>query len=362
MALTFKSYLKRDSVYSGGKSRPEIAGKTIHKLSSNENQLGASPKALAAVKNHFDRIWEYPDSDDFRLRAALSEFYKGTMSPDQFLSFNGGVAGIELIIKGFVEAGAECVFSFPGFSPYKDFPRNEGGIGIDVPLIGDDFQLDVKGILDAINERTRLVFIGAPNNPTGSCPTRLQIDELLEGLPSHVILVYDEVYYQYVDQSDFVRAFEYVQKGYNVIGLNSFSKAYGLAGLRVGYAYTTKEIAQYLQGLRRAFLVDSLSTEAAIAALEDVEFINRSVAMVHQEKQFLYQELERLGYRYWLTQANFILIEPNEVSNIFEAKMLEEGIMVRPVTGFGHHGIRITIGTHEQNLDLVAALEKLKRA
>lgn len=362
MPIKFKPYLQHKSSYKGGKSLAEVAnsGKKIYKLSSNENQLGSSPKAIAAIKNYIDSLSKYPDNSDDRLRAALERYYDGQLTADQFLTTNSGVANIELIIRAFMDKGDECIFSNPAFGPYHEFPKKIGASSIDIPLLGDDFLLDVDGILNAINENTRLIFITSPNNPTGTHIPKSQVDALVAGLPDHVILVFDEVYFQFADALDYVRPLPYVLEGKNVIGINSLSKAYGLAGLRVGYSYSTPEIATYLQQLRIPFMINSLSMEGAMAALEDEEFIQETVAFVYKEKQFLYEQFDALGIKYWKTQANFILTQPDMDPVEFEEKMVAEGIMVRPVAGFGAPlCVRITIGTREGNEALINAWKKL---
>ena len=362
MPLKFKPYLLKKSAYEGGKSLSEVSSinKKIYKLSSNENQFGSSPKAVAAIREQIEKLFLYPDRTDKNLRLALEKFYGGQLKANQFLTTNSGVANIELIIRAFMEEGSECIFSNPAFGPYKDFPLKVGASSVDVPLVGDDFLLDVKGILDAINDKTRLIFITSPNNPTGTHIPKSQVDELIAGLPDHVVLVFDEVYFQFADAKDYVRPLPYVLEGKNVIGINSLSKAYGLAGLRVGYSYSTPEIATYLQELRIPFMINSVSTAGAIAALEDDEFIEKTVSYIHEEKAFLYEQFDDLGIKYWKTQANFILTKPHIAPKDFEAKMLEEGIMVRPVAGFGAPDcVRITIGTREGNTALVQAWKKI---
>lgn len=362
MPIKFKSYLQVKSNYKGGKSLSEVdtsKGK-IYKLSSNENQLGSSPKAIAAIKKHIDSLSEYPDRTDDRLVNALERYYKGQLKADQFLTTNSGVANIDLIIRAFMEEGSECIFSNPAFGPYHEFPKKVGAISIDIPLLGDYFDLDVEGILNAINEKTRLIFITSPNNPTGTHIPKNQIDQLIEGIPDHVVLVFDEVYFQFADSPDFVRPLPYVLEGKNVIGINSLSKAYGLAGLRLGYSYSTPEIASYLKSLRIPFMINSLTMEGAMAALEDEEFIEKTVQFVHTEKHYLYEQFDRLGIKYWKTQANFILTQPDMDPVEFEEKMLQERVMVRPVAGFGAPKcVRITIGTREGNEALIKGWEKL---
>ncbi len=362
MSIKYKSYLLKKSTYKGGKSKSEVMveGKTIYKLSSNENPLGSSPKALAAIQKHIGNLSEYPDRTDARLRTALAHFYKGELTPNQFVTTNSGVANIELIVRAFMGEGTECIYSNPAFGPYWEFPEKNGATAINIPLVGDHFLLDVEGILNAITEKTRLVFVTSPNNPTGTHIPKYQIDELVEKLPDHVILVFDEVYFQYTDAPEFVRALPYVLEGKNVIGINSFSKAYGLAGMRVGYSYSTEEIATYLRNLMRPFMLNSLSLEAAIAALEDDEFIQKTVEHVHTEKAFIYQKLEALDIKYWKTQANFLLMKPPMSPTDFEEAMLQEGVMVRPVAGFGASDcVRVTIGTREGNEAFLNGLEKV---
>ena len=362
MALPFKSYLQQPSTYKGGKSKSEIEGdhQKIYKLSSNENPIGASPKALAAIQQQLFKVSEYPDRTDDRLRVALARFYRGALTSDQLITTNSGVACLELIIRGFMDEGSTCIYSNPAFGPYWEFPKKLGGQAIDIPLKGIHFELDVEGILNAISPTTRLVFVTNPNNPTGTYHPKHLVDQLMAHLPDHVVLVYDEVYYQFPEATDYTTALPYVQAGKNVIAVNSFSKAYGLAGLRVGYAYTTPEIARYLQQLRRPFMINALSFEAAIAALEDQEFIERTVQLIHQEKSYLYRQLATLGIKYWPTQANFILIQPPIPNLAFESAMLEYGIMVRPIHNFGNNdAVRVSIGDREANRAYVKALQSI---
>ena len=361
MPIHFKSFLQAKPVYKGGKSKPIVQeGQKIYKLSSNENMLGSSPKAIAAIQQQIQGLNEYPDYNDEKFRSALEKFYQGKLKATQFITTNSGVASIELITRAFLEEGTNCIFSNPAFGPYRGFPKKMGAKAIDVPLIGPNFQLDVQGILAAIDATTRLVFVTNPNNPTGTHLPKHQIDALINGLPDHVVLIYDEVYYQYVTANDYVRALPYVRAGKNVIGINSFSKAYGLAGLRVGYAYSTPAIANYLRQLRRPFMINSLSMNAAIAALEDNEFIQQTVELIHQEKAYLYAQLDQLGLQYWKTQANFLLIKPTMDTDEFEKKMLQAGIMVRQAASFGAPGcVRVTIGTRPANAAFIAALQKV---
>lgn len=359
----FKSHLKDFKPYKGGKSRDEIAskGKKIYKLSSNENILGPSPLALRAIQNELAQVNQYPDRTDTKLRNALSAFYKETLSPKQFFTANSGVDILDLICRAFLDHKSEVIISSPTFKPYILFAKKMGAKVIDIPLSPDDFSYDADAVLAAINENTRLVFLTNPNNPTGNIIPKQIVNKIINEVPDHVAVVHDEVYFQFAEeQEEYSQVVDQVNEGKAVIAVNSFSKAYGLAGMRVGYAYTTEEIAQYVSQFRRPFMLNKLGLAGAIAALKDEEFINKTKDLVKEEKAFIYDALDELQITYWKTAANFILIKPAMEDKVFEAKMLEEGIMVRPVANFGAEGcIRVTIGNREANNAYIIALKKV---
>lgn len=358
----FKDYLEVVEPYKGGKAINEIASsqKKIYKLSSNENPIGASPKAVEAIRNHLSNLHIYPDRTDRRLRLALQDFYDRALDESQFIGASSGSEIIDHITRAFAGVGFEVIVSNPCFKPYDMFSSWGGSKVIDVPLLEPYFRLDVDGILNAINEQTRIIFLTSPNNPTGTHIPKETIDRLLAEVPDHVVVVIDEVYYHFADAEDYTTAVPYVQQGYNVIGVNSFSKTYGLAAMRIGYGYTTKRLADYIHKICKPFLIDTLSLEAGIAALSDKAFVDLTVKTVKEGREFLYAELDRLGVKYWKSQANFILLRPEISPEAFESALLQEGIMVRPVANFGAPGcIRVSIGTREANEAFVAALEKV---
>lgn len=360
----FKPYLQSKASYKGGKGKAEvlekIKGKKLYKLSSNENVLGSSPLAIQAIKDDLDNLFEYPPRKDTDLRVALSDFYNDQLTVDQFFCENSGVAILEMIARAFISEGLNAIYCNPAFKPYALFTKRAGGTIKDVPLIGDDFSLDIDGIINAIDNQTRLLFITSPNNPTGTYIPKAQIDELVQKLPQHVVLVYDEVYYQFSNKEDFTTAVPYIKEGHNVIAVNSFSKAYGLAGLRIGYAYSTEKIARYVAQLQRPFMLNALGMKAAIAALKDVKFIEDTKTLIKTEKPFLYAELDKAEVKYWKTEANFIMIKPTMDILEFEEQMLMEGVMVRPVKNFGAPGcIRVTIGSREANIKYIESLRKV---
>ncbi|MBO0322938.1 aminotransferase class I/II-fold pyridoxal phosphate-dependent enzyme [Muricauda sp. CAU 1633] len=355
----FKPHLVPKEVYQGGKNIPP-SDKKIYKLSSNENPLGASPKAKAAVKAAADRIDLYPDQTDMRLREALVKDFDEQLSAEQFITGNSGSEVIDMILRAFINEGDEVIYSNPCFLPYSVFSRWYGANQVDVPLLAPHYDLDVEGILNAITERTKIIFLTSPNNPTGTYIPKPVLDDFFNRVPKNIVIVFDEVYRHFADAEDYVTALPYVEQGHNVIGLNSFSKTYGLAGQRIGYCYTTATIANYIRLIQKPFLLPLTSMEAAIGALNDTEFIAQTVKTVLEGREYLAQAFDELGIQYWPTQANFFIIDPPLPEMEFTDKMMDEGIMVRPVSQFGAPGkVRVTIGNAEANAALVKALRKI---
>ena len=358
----FKSYMKGTPAYVGGKSRRELSSdaEKIYKLSSNENALGSSPKAIAAIQNNLHALHEYPDRTDTRIREALVAHYNEELDKDQFMATPSGSEMIDLIIRAFVGEGLECIASSPCFQPYFMFSGNHGARTVDVPLIEESYDLDIQGILDQVGEKTRIIFITSPNNPTGGYVTASQLQYLMDRLPDHVIVVLDEVYKYFVDAEDYITALPFIKKGYRIIGLNSLSKSHGLAGMRLGYAYGPLKIMNYIRQIWKPFLMNTLAIEAMIAALSDNDFIEKTHEHIVGQRRFLHSELDRMAVKYWKSQGNFIMIKPPLSDKEFETEMLQYGIMIRPVSNFGAVGcVRVTIGTKEANLAFIQALENI---
>jgi len=244
----FKTFINQKD-YDGGITRSELklddSITDIWKLSSNENILGPSPKAMNAITENISNLHEYGFRDDTLLKEAIC---KATpeFTPKTIFTANGGSEILELITRAFLEPGLECIISTPTFIAYKNLIESEGAITVDVPLEPINYTLDVEAILDAINDKTRIIFVTNPNNPTGTYTNKTQIDYLINSIPNHVVVVYDEVYYHFSDAEDFSRAIDYIKQGKNVIGVHSFSKSYGLAGIRLGYGISTEKITNYI--------------------------------------------------------------------------------------------------------------------
>jgi histidinol-phosphate aminotransferase len=315
---------------------------------------------MAAIRENLETLQEYRFENDRLLRDAL-EATMG-LSSDQFITGNSGMELLDVICRGFLEPGSEVILCSPTFMAYKSFADLSGATVVDVPLCdtGSGYALNPKGILRAVTAETRLLFLSNPNNPTGNLIPAAILDSLLDALPQQVLVVYDEVYHHYVEASDYPRAIDYIRQGRNLVGLHSFSKAYGLAGIRLGYAFAGAEIAEYLRHLRRPFMINTLTTVAGIAALGDAEHIRRTQALVREERRFLYQHLETVGVHFWRSEANFILFRPTIPVASFVEEMLRHGVMVRSAEPMLAPGcIRVTVGTREANERFVTALKKI---
>lgn len=358
----FKAFIKEKD-YEGGITRNEVkfddSEVEIWKLSSNENILGPSPLAVKAIVNNLSALHEYTFRDDSPIRKAIVESNK-RLAYNQVFAANGGSEILEIICRAFVSPGLECIISKPTFIAYKNYIENEGGIVVDVPLDNSDYTIDVEGILNAVTPKTRLVFVTNPNNPTGTYTNKNQMDYLINSLPEHVVVVYDEVYYHYANAKDFPRAIDYIDQGKNVIGVHSFSKSYGLAGIRLGYGFSTSEIVAYIANIKRPFVINTLTMVAGIAALKDEKYLHETTTLVTKERNWLYNCFQKLEIKYWESQTNFIYIEPSIDIHEFTKKLLKFGIMIRPCDNFGAlNGVRITVGNRKSNLALIDALTSI---
>lgn len=356
----FKPYLNVKDAYKGGKPiKANKKGQKVYKLSSNENPIGTSPKAIKAIEKHLSNLHIYPDTTDIHLRKALVKYYNKQLALDQFVCAASGSELIDLIIRGFLQEGDEVIISTPCFVPYRMFSQWAGAKVVDIPLTVS-YELDVKGILKAINTKTKILFLTSPNNPTGSYIPKATLENLLKEIPSNIVVVFDEVYWHFADAPDYVKASNYLEKYPNIIAINSFSKTYGLAALRVGYAYMNIEIANYLRQICKPFLISKLSLEGAIAALEDDTFIKKTIEVIKTERKFIQNEFDKLHINYTPSQANFFLIDPPVSDLEFTELMRQEGIAVRPVKNFGAIGkVRISVGHREANLAMLNAFKKI---
>jgi len=359
--LARKGILKITS-YVPGKSieevQKEFGAKRWIKLASNENLLGPSPKAVAAIRKELPNIYLYPEGPCTILRKALAK--KFAIPERKVVISNGADNLILMIANAFVNEGEEVVMADPTFSVYTNVTQVMGGKPIKVKL--KDFTHDLDTMLKKINRKTKLVFICNPNNPTGTTVSLKAFNSFLSKIPKRVIVVLDEAYGDFVEEAFYPNGLDYIKKEKQVIVLRTFSKVYGLAGLRIGYALGRKDLVDCLYQVRYPFPVHRLAQVAAMAALDDEDHAIRSIQMVYEGRKYLYKELDRVGLSYVPSQANFIFVDfEKDSEEVFQA-LLREGIIIRPgkVWGFPTFA-RVTIGRMKDNQRFIKALKKILR-
>lgn len=346
--------------YSPGKPieevKRELGLSDIIKLASNENALGPSPRALEAIREAACGVHHYPDAHSHELGRAVSAHLG--IPPDHLLFGNGSDDIIHLIGLTYLSAGDEVIQADPTFVRYEAAAILNHSACHKVPL--RDWTHDLEGIADRINDRTRLIFIANPNNPTGTIVTQGEVEAFLRRVPSRAVVVMDEAYYEYVDHPEFPKTLDLIREGYNIVALRTFSKAYGLAGIRLGYGIARPDIIRHLNQVREPFNVSSLAQAAGIAALGDTAFVGCTVEMNREGKRAFYSAFERFGLSHTKTEGNFVWLDVGRPCVPVFEKLLRRGVIVRTgdIFGFPTH-LRITIGTAEQNERFLAALEEV---
>lgn len=357
--------------YVPGKPAEEVAREygieEVLKLASNENPLGPSPRAVEAIQAGLADLHVYPDGSGFHLKRAIGSHFG--VHPEQVTLGNGSNDVLELVARAYLEPGVNAVFSEHAFAVYALATQAAGAAAKVVPARpADDRQMpfgaDLDAMAAAVDEQTSVLFLANPNNPTGTWVEAAELRALLDAVPSHVVVVLDEAYTEYVDDPAFPNGIELLAHYPNLVVTRTFSKIFGLAALRVGFAVSEPSIASLLDRVRHPFNVNALALRAAEAALDDSEFIARS------------REVNRAGLAQWATaaetngwqtvpsRANFItVITPFAAGRVFEA-LLREGVIVRPLGGMEAKGglsqaLRVTIGTAEQNRRAIEALERV---
>lgn len=325
----------------------------IIKLASNESPLGPSPKARAMVQVCLDELSRYPDGGGTMLRGALADFHG--VSGHSLTLGNGSNDVLELVARLFVSPEHEVVFSEHAFAVYPLVTRAIGARAVQIPA--RDYGHDLAAMAAAIGARTRLVFIANPNNPTGTWNEAEALERFLDAVPDSVIVVIDQAYADYVDEADYPDCISWLERYENLIVTRTFSKAHGLAALRVGYGVSSPAIAELLNRVRQPFNVNNVALAAATAALGDMEFVARSYAENLQGLRQLREGAERLGLEYIPSFGNFLTIRVGKAQEIFK-RLLRRGVIVRPVGGpyeLPEH-LRVTAGTDAENERCLAAL------
>ncbi|WP_248924836.1 histidinol-phosphate transaminase [Paenibacillus hamazuiensis] len=351
--------LRKLKPYSPGKPiwevQQELGLTHVVKLASNENPLGASPKALQAIRDSLADIHRYPDSHTSLLKTALSEKYG--FSPNQFIAGNGADELITLISETFLEAGDEIVVPAPSFSEYEFGALLMGAEPIIVPL-RDGYRYDVDDLLQAVTPRTKLIYLCSPNNPTGTYLPKPELERLLGALPPRVLVVYDSAYAHYATEADYCDGMEFVRRGFPLIVLQTFSKIYGLAGIRVGFAVAPEPVTSSIAQVKEPFNVNALAQAAAAAALQDDAHVEASRRVNEAGRTQLYAGLQKLGVRFTESMSNFVLVDLETNAKSIYDKLMAKGVIVRygAIWGLPDH-LRITVGTFEENEALLRALE-----
>ena len=348
--------------YPPGKPIEEVErelGRTAIKLASNENPLGPSPKAVEAIRKSLDRVHLYPDGHGYYLHHKLAEIHG--LEPNQIILGAGSTDLIELAAKTFLSAGDEGMTAESAFYIYRLAIEDMGGSLAQIPLRNQTF--DLPAMAHAVTRRTKIIYLGNPNNPTGTMFTADEMDRFLEAIPPHILVVLDEAYYEYVGRADYSHSVDYVRRGLNVLVLRTFSKVYGLAGLRIGYGMGHPELMDALNRIRSPFNANCVAQWGALAALDDREHVAKSVESNAREMKFLAKELTLLGVRYTPSVGNFLLIDTGRDCEEDFVRLLHEGVIVRPMKLYGFPtGLRVTVGAREENEKFLESLRRVAAA
>ncbi|MDO9624046.1 MAG: histidinol-phosphate transaminase [Pseudomonas sp.] len=353
------------SPYVPGKPVDELAREleldpvTIVKLASNENPLGPSPKALQAIRGELAELTRYPDGNGFALKSLLAE--RCGVQPSQVTLGNGSNDILELVARAYLAPGLNAVFSEHAFAVYPIATQAVGALGKVVPA--KDFGHDLDAMLAAIDSNTRVVFIANPNNPTGTWFSPQALSDFLARVPGNVLVVLDEAYIEYADGFDLPDGLDYLARYENLLVSRTFSKAYGLAALRVGYAISSAQIADVLNRVRQPFNVNSLALAAACAAFDDAEYLAQSRRVNAAGMLQLEAGFRALGLSWIPSRGNFIAVDLGRESMPLYQALLREGVIVRPVANYGMPTyLRVSIGLPEENERFLEALGKVLSA
>jgi histidinol-phosphate aminotransferase len=358
IALLSPEYIRRLSPYVPGKPIEELAREhglaegDIVKLASNENPRGPSPKVREAIACAVAGVTRYPDGNGFALKTALAERYR--VSIDQIVLGNGSNDVLELATQAFLRPGDHAVYSQHAFAVYPLATQARGATGIVVPA--RELGHDLSAMLAAITPRTRIVFVANPNNPSGTWLPPAALREFIAGVPADVLIVLDEAYNEYLEREEQADTAAWIAEHPNLLVSRTFSKAYGLAGLRVGFGLADASVADMLNRVRQPFNVNSIAQAAAIAALADTAYVEESARLNRSGLEQLMNSLDALGVAFVPSHGNFLLVHVGEASTVYE-KLLRQGVIVRPVANYGLPGhLRVTVGLAAENQRFLDAL------
>lgn len=360
MKLQIPDYIEFIKPYKPGKPIEELEREygisDSIKLASNENPLGPSPKAVAAMSDSMAKLHRYPDGNGYYLMERLAQRL-GVKQANIVLG-NGSDEIIGMLTRALLKAGDEAIMTSPSFLMYEIMVRSAGASPVFVPL--KSLFADLDAMAGQINDKTRIIFLNNPVNPTGTIITKNDFTAFMQKVPDHVAVVIDEAYIEFASDPDCLDGLAYATGERAVVVLRTFSKAYGLAGIRIGYGVMPGELAGILHRVRQPFNANALAQAGALAALDDTEFLEKTVSLVRGELEFLYAGLEHLGVNYFPSEANFFLIDVGCDAEVFFEEMLRRGVIVRSMASYGYpEYIRINAGTREENRRFLEAFESV---
>ncbi len=363
--MKLKNYLEKLRPYPPGKPIEElrrelgIKGKII-KLASNENPLGPSEQALKSIQEVLSEIHRYPEASSTELCTLVADHF-GLSSPEEVVLGNGSNEVIDLLIRALVSEGDEVLISRPSFLMYEKFTVASGGIVQEVPL--KNLKHDLFSIANKVSERTKIIFLDNPNNPTGSIIEHKEFSTWIRDLPRNLLVVLDEAYGEFVRNKKVAKGLEFLYHDPSVVVLRTFSKAYGLAGLRVGYGLMRKELANVLNTIRQPFNVNKLAQKAALASLKDHEYLFKVQKLIWEGIDYLTKSLSAIGLQPYPTETNFILVDVKRPARPVYEALLRRGIIVRSMEAYGFPNcLRISVGLPEENRALIEAISEVLSA
>ncbi|AEH45997.1 histidinol-phosphate aminotransferase [Thermodesulfatator indicus DSM 15286] len=356
-----KPYLKDFKPYPPGKPIEELRRELgiegpIVKLASNENPFGPSPKAIEAIKEAAKDVHRYPDPSGYELKKALAQ--KLGVKPEEIVLGNGSNEVIDLLVKALLAPGDTALMSEPSFLMYEKFVQAAGGNIKKIPL--KNLRHDLFALAGAIDEKTRLLFLDNPHNPTGSIIKHHEFESWIKDLPKNILIVLDEAYIEFNEDPEIINGLKFKDHKPPVAILRTFSKAYGLAGLRIGYGIMNQALADVLNAIRQPFNVNSLALTAAKVALEDEKYFKQVLNTFLEERKRLTEALKRFGLKPYPSQANFILVEVGQSGQKLYQALLRKGVIIRNTEAYGFSTcVRISIGTPEENDFFLAKLKEV---
>ncbi len=344
--------------YQGGKPIEEVQRELgiadIIKLASNENPLGPSPLAVQAIAESASHVHLYPDGNAYYLKKELAA--RIGISPDHLILGNGSNDVLQLVAEAYIAPGDEVIYAAGAFVVYSLVTKLCGATAVVVPMVNDTH--DLTAMAEAVTDKTKVIFIANPNNPTGTMVTASEAAGFIERVPDGVLVVFDEAYYEYVARSDYPQTLPYVLKGRNFVITRTFSKIYGLAGLRIGYGIAPPGLVETLNRVRQPFNCSLVGQAAARAALKDTNHVKESQRSNAAGKAFLYRAFNNMGLRYIETEGNFIMLHVEPSGAEITDALLKQGVIVRPMAGYGYpNAVRVTIGTQQENERFIKALK-----